>query len=160
METIWKKPTETPDIKRGADIKVWGLVDFYRYSQKWGGLGADGKAECSLTLEKVERRVIEMRYALTAATEDELAEFQESGEFPEDAPGWLDNWVSEDGEFVGLTGFYRQYHEDGRVYNECLDLDDSARLMLPHVYGRNEPRFVFLAWAYFTRPSVPDALPE
>lgn len=160
MGTIWKKPTETPDIKRGGDIKVWGLVDFYQYSQKWGGLGADGKAECSLTLEKVERRVIEMRYALTAATDAELEELQDSGEFPEGAPGWLDNWVNEDGEFFGINGFYRQYHDEGGMFYDYLKPDDSGRLVIKRYCGRDEPSTVFLAWADFMRPSVPDALPE
>ena len=160
MEIIWKKPTETPDIKRGDDIKVWGLVDFYQYSQKWGGLGADGKAECILTLEKIERRVIEMRYALTAATDAELAEFQESGEFPESAPGWLNEWVNEDGEFFGINGFYRQYHDEGGMYYDYLKPDDSGRLVIKRYYGREEPSTVFLAWADFIRPSVPKELPE
>lgn len=125
-----------------------------------GGLGADGKAECSLTLEKVERRVIQMRYALTAATDDELTEFKDSGEFPESAPGWLDNWVSEDGEFFGINGFYRHYHEEGSEYYDYLKPDDSGRLVIKHYYGRDEPSTVFLAWADFIRPSVPDAIPE
>lgn len=160
MDIIWKKPTETPEIERGGDIKVWGLVDFYRYSQKWGGVGSDGKAECSLTLEKVERRVIEMCYALTGATDAELVEFEECGKFPDSAPGWLDNWVNEDGEFVGINGFYRQYHEEGGMYYDCLKPDDNGRLVIKHAYGQDEPSAVFLAWTDYIRPSVPDVIPE
>lgn len=160
MEVIWKKPSELPEVKRGDDIKVWGLVDIYRYQQTWGGLGSDGRAERILTLEKVDRRVVEMRYALANATDEELESFNDTGDWPEESPGWLDDWVNEDGEFQGVSGFYREHYDEGRVYHDALESEFEGKAMVKHACDRDEPGTVLLAWAKFERPAVPETIPE
>lgn len=67
MEVIWKKPSEYPQVDQGQDIKVWGVVDFHFYRCEYGGLGDDGKAIRTATLEKVSRQVVELRFANTEA---------------------------------------------------------------------------------------------
>lgn len=160
MEVEWQKTSDIPDIKRGDDIKVWGLVDIHRYQYKWAPAGADGKATRTAILEKIDRCVVELRFSNTAATDDELSFFQEEGQWPEDSPGWLDDWLTEDAEFVGTHGFYNEYPEEGRMYWEHFEKNDSGQLQITNRWSESEvPDRVLLAWARFECPPVPESLP-
>jgi len=160
MEVIWKKPSDAPALERGKDLKVWGLVDFHKYSCKWGGLGEDGKATRTVILEGVTRRVVELRYSNTLATQDELTYFEEHSEFPSSAPGWLDDWLNEDGDHCGVHGFYQQYYEEGGMYHYEFNPTESGVLQTSNNWTGGEPEMILLAWAEFEKPQVPDCLPE
>ena len=160
MDVEWKKPGITPELKRGADIKVWGLVDMYRYRYEWGSAGQDGKATRAAILDKVDRRVVELRFSNTSATDDELKHFEAEGCWPENSPGWLDDWLTEDAEFVGNHGFYNEYPEEGRMYWEHFVKGEDGQLqILNHWNEESVPDRILLAWAYFERPPVPENLP-
>lgn len=160
MEVEWQKTSDIPDIKRGGDIKVWGLVDIYRYQFRWGAAGADGKATRTAILESVDRRVVELRFANTAATEAELSYFHGEGQWPDESPGWLDDWLTEDAEFVGTHGFYNEYPEEGRMYWEHFEKNDAGQLQITNRWNETEvPDRILLAWAKFERPPVPENLP-
>lgn len=160
MEVIWKKPANAPQIERGKDMKVWGLVDFHQYNCKWGDLGEDGKASRTFTLEKVTRRVVELRFSNTKATQDELDYFEDNGEFPASAPGWLDDWNNEDGEHQGIQGFYRQRYEEGGMYIDEFNLTKGGTLQISNTWAGGEPEVILLAWAEFEIPKAPEFLPE
>lgn len=160
MEVIWKKPSEYPQVEQGQDIKVWGVVDFHFYRCEYGGLGDDGKAIRTATLEKVSRQVVELRFANTEAKKEWLEYHKEHGEFPADAPGWLDEWCNEDGDFLGLHGFYNTYCEEGHTYfEEYTEAKGGNPQILSHWTG-DKPERILLAWAEFETPDVPEQLPE
>jgi len=158
-EIIWRNPSEVPAGKRGDDIKIWGVIDIYQYKGEWGGLGADGKAERIVTQEKVTRRVVELNYLRAEATPEELEFFEEKGDFPEGTPGDLDYWRNDDGEFIGFTGYYSSYPEEGRMYLDEYKTGDDGRLQITSNWTNGQPERVLLAWAEFEKPEVPENLP-
>ena len=158
-EIIWKKPSDLPVVTRGEDVKIWGVVDIFQYDMKYGGLGADGKAERIATLNRVYRRVVELNYVYAEITDDERAYFDENGDFPEGTPSGLDYWTNEDGEFIGFTGYYSQYPEEGRMYYEELKLGDDGRYQTISNWHGGQPERVLLAWAEFEKPEVPENIP-
>ncbi|CFR14735.1 hypothetical protein [Yersinia frederiksenii] len=160
MEIVWKNPSEVPQISRGKDIKVWGVVDMYEYRGEFGGLGANGKAERIVTLKEVKRRVIEIRYANCAATQEEIDFQQENGDFPTETPGDLDYWINDDGDYIGFTSFYHEYPEEGRIYYDMFYVGDDGELKTRSNWGDNCPGMVLIAWAAFEKPSVPYEMPE
>ncbi|MFA9207848.1 MAG: hypothetical protein ACEQSN_06195 [Yersinia sp. (in: enterobacteria)] len=159
-EVIWKNPSELPVVKRGGDIKIWAVVDIYQYESKYGGLGIDGKAERIATLKEVNRRVVELNYLNAEATHEELLSFEENGDFPPGTPGGLDNWTNEDGEFIGFTGYYSQYPEEGRMYFEEFKLGADGKYQTTSNWTDKLPERVLLAWGEFEKPTVPESIPE
>lgn len=161
IEVEWKHPVNMPKIPRGKDIKVWGLVDIYQYRFEWGGLAENGKAERKAILEKVTRRVVELNFANANATDEELNFFEKEGEWPEESPGWLDNWLTEDGDFVGVKGFYNEYPEEGRMYWDHFKSNNDGALQTSNTWnGVETPDRILLAWADYERPPVPGTIPE
>lgn len=159
-EVIWKKPSELPVVKRGGDIKIWAVVDIYQYEIKYGGLGIDGKAARIATLKEVNRRVVELNYLNAEATHEELLSFEENGDFPSGTPSGLDEWTNEDGEFIGFTGYYSQYPEEGRMYLEEFKLGADGKYQTTSNWTDKLPERVLLAWGEFEKPTVPESIPE
>lgn len=160
MNVTWKNTSDIPQIERGKDIKIWGLVDFYRYSCKWGGVGEDDKATRIATLENVTRRVVELRFSNTEATPEELEHFENESEFPKGSPGWLDEWCNEDGEFFGFHGFYQQFYEEGGMYLREFKMAENGKLQTSSCWNDNKPEMILLAWAEFEKPEIPNILPD
>lgn len=158
-EIIWKQPAELPVVTRGEDVKIWAVVDMYQYDMRFGELGGDGKAKRIATVKKVNRRVVELNYVYAEVTDDELAYFEENGDFPEGTPSGLDYWTNEDGEFIGFTGYYNQYPEEGRMYYEEFKLGADGKYQTTSNWTDNQPEWVLLAWAEFEKPEVPENLP-
>lgn len=160
MEIAWRNPSEVPQIPRGKDVKVWAVVDMYEYSCYFGGLGADGKADRIVTPKVVTRRVIELRYANCEATQEEIDYQEGNGEFPDGTPGDLDDWINDDGDYVGFTSFYHEYPEEGRIYYDMFHAGDDGTLKTRSNWDGDYPGMVLIAWAAFERPPVPSEIPE
>jgi hypothetical protein len=158
MEVIWKNPANAPKLERGEDVKVWGLVDVYRYHSVTTGSGSGYVTE--YVLDGVFGKVVEIRYSNTTATQEELDFLESEGEFHEDSPNWLNDWINEGGDFLGLHGFYRQYYEEGGMYHDEFEVSAGGGLQVTSSWASGHPGMVLLAWAEFETPKVPEQLPE
>jgi len=160
MNVEWKNPKEPPVVNRGETVKVWALVESCMYDTKWGGLSDDGKAKRTSTLKSKTARVVEFHYGNVTATAEEIAYMEEQGEFPESAPGLLNDWMNEDGEFHGVEGFYREYADEGGMCIDSVTETSSGQFWIESGwYGEGNPETILLAWAIFEKPEVPDELP-
>lgn|GEM_PF-3275295 len=161
MNVEWRNPKAPPAVNRGETVKVWALIESCMYDTKWGGLDDDGKATRTSTLKSKTARVVELYYGNVTATPDEIAYMEEHGEFPKSAPGRLDEWLNEDGEFHSLHGFYREYPDESGMFIDALTANSSGQLCINSGwYGEGNPEIILLAWAEFDKPSVPEKLPD
>jgi hypothetical protein len=157
----WVHPSQQPTIDRGESTSIWGLVDFFEYNVSYGGADAEGHCIRTMTLKEVKRRVIQMEFINAEATEEELAYYAEEGEFPEATPGNMDYWQNDDGEFIGFTGYYQEYNEEGRNYWNIFGEDKDSNLIVDGYRSEGQqPSMVLLAWAHLESPEIPDILPE
>lgn len=150
LQPTWRKPSDPPLLDRGQDIKVWGLVDVNYYDISYDGVRPDGKANMVFTLRETVRKVVELRFSNTLATDDELEHYEEYNTFPDSAPGWLDDWLSEDGDFLGLHGFYRRGYEEGGFYYSEFNSD------MVITDFQDKPTMKLIAWSEFIVPEVPN----
>ena len=102
-----------------------------------------------------------MEFANAEATEEEQAFYEEEGEFPDATPGAMDYWQNDDGEFIGFTGYYQEYNEEGRIHLNIFAEDKDGNLVVDEYRSEGQqPSMVLLAWAHLESPEIPNILPE
>lgn len=152
LQVVWHEPSEPPQLERGQDVKVWGVVDIHYYDYSYDHSGKSYKIVS--TLRETVRKVVELRFSNTVATDEESAYYEENGEFPERAPAWLDDWLTEDGDFIGMNCFYRRDVEEGGFYYNEFHPDEKGKLITVDNY--NNTTMELIAWSEFIIPEVPN----
>ncbi len=137
----WISHKTLPEIERGTEIPAWVLIQYYkrRYSHDVSNFVTDAEPSYRVQL---------MMWENTDASSDEI-EALESLEDDAEFPSWMQEYQNEDGEFLGYTGFYHEYNEEGHCqrdyYRTPGQLDYS-------IYEKD----LIIAWQPIDKPGVPE----
>ncbi|WRQ11952.1 hypothetical protein vBSlqSZDD2_41 [Serratia phage vB_SlqS_ZDD2] len=150
----WHSPRTMPQIPRGAERKVWALVDNYAW---WGKQVEPAKAgdpwTTEYSLKSINRRVVMIDFQNAELTTEEEEYLEEHGNLPESSPGRLDDWINDDGEHFGQTAFVNYFNEEGSCFMDVFAPQEDGTLAVPSRTGGNRFDCVLVAWAEIDVPS-------